>query len=120
MCSVLLFCPLQIIITKKDYLWFRPELAKNETSFDIEGLGVPVHNWARMKLAWLAPGEKITWQADIKRSNADYCEQLLHLAAMVGPAQYHIEGEEERMKKCITLELSCDGEKIMEFTRYVE
>ncbi|MBE6689185.1 MAG: hypothetical protein E7588_07935 [Ruminococcaceae bacterium] len=116
-----------VVVTKTDYLWFRPAPRKGETEIDINSLGLEVHPWSRMKLAWLAPGESAVWQADIAEWDSDYCEQLLHIVAMGVPAKYHLGGKElspgtgiteEPIHSHITLELSCDGEKIMQFTRY--
>ncbi|MBE6687958.1 MAG: hypothetical protein E7588_01625 [Ruminococcaceae bacterium] len=116
-----------VVITKTDYLWFRPEPVYGEQTFDIEKLGVQVHYWERMKLAWIEPGQSITWDANVMSSGADYCEQLLHLVAMALPAKFNPDAPElkpgtmiteELVNGHITLELCCDGKKIMDFTRY--
>ena len=46
-----------VIITKKDYLWFRRPLKPREIEYLPKDLSLPIHNFARMKLARLAPGE---------------------------------------------------------------
>lgn len=116
-----------VSVTKTDFLWFRPAPKADETSFDIDALGVPVHHWSRMKLAWVAPGESVSWEYDVKDSAADYCEQLLHIVAMAVPAEYYSEGEElspgtgiieKQVNSHIALELACDGKKVMDFNRY--
>ena len=109
-----------VVITRTDYLWFRPEPKKDEQSFDITSLSVPCHNWMRMKLAWVAPGQSAKWEAEVKDTDCDYTEQLLHLVAMgvpAVPAKDH-EDREIRVDEHIPLELICDGETVISFTRY--
>ncbi len=116
-----------VSVTKTDFLWFRPAPRNGETAFDIDAMGVPVHHWSRMKLAWVAPGECASWEYEVLASKADYCEQLLHLVAMAVPAVYHKGGKElspntgiteEQVNAHIMLALYCDGEKIIEFNRF--
>ena len=105
-----------VIVTKTDFLWYRPKPVEGETEFEISSLGLPLHNWARMKLAWLSPGETAQWEADIAESQADYCEQLLHLVAMAVPE--YTDGKETQVRGDITLELFCDGAPLLRFTRF--
>ena len=43
------YCHVSVIRT--GFLWFRPEPREGETGLDAEELGLPVHDWARMRSA---------------------------------------------------------------------
>lgn len=105
-----------VIVTKTDFLWFRQNLKENETEYKANQLNLQVHDWSRMKLAWLKPDESAKWEYDVKESNKDYSETLMHIVAMAVP--HYNSGEESSVKGYIPLELLCDGEKILEFKRY--
>ena len=73
-----------VTVTRTDYLWFRPEPKAGEQIFDYDKLNLPVHDWSRMKLAWLSPGESVSIDVDIPESSADYIETVFHTIAMGG------------------------------------
>ena len=81
-----------VTVTKTGYLWFRPETKKDEVIFNAEDLCLPVHNHARMQLAFLKPEESVKLTADISRKKKDYKELLIHLVAMAAP-EYNPENE---------------------------
>ena len=105
-----------VIITKKDYLWFRRPLKSKEVEFLPEQFSLPIHNFARMKLAWLAPGECATWEYEVQKPKKDYFETLLHIVAMATPE--YDGGQEKQVHGYIPLSLYCDGELIITFERY--
>ena len=72
-----------ITVTKTDYLWFRRPLRENETEFSAFELGLPVHNFARMNLASLSPGESFGIDYEIPSSSFDHTELLFHIVAMM-------------------------------------
>ncbi len=107
-----------IIVNLTDFLWFRPGPKADETDLSIHSLGLPVYDWARMKLAWLAPGQAAEWEMEIPQTDADCQEQLLHLAAMAVPLEYCESETEKQLRAHYTLGLYCDGTLLKEFTRY--
>lgn len=105
-----------VIITKTDYLWFRQPLKENETEFKAEDLKLPVHDWSRMKLAWLDPKESVKIEYEVKETSRDYMETLIHLVAMAAP-KFSPE-KEVQVRGYIPFEILCDGKKVCEFERY--
>jgi len=105
-----------VIITKTNYLWFRLPLKENETEFKAEELNLPVHNWARMKLAWLHPKESVKIVYDVQKSHKDYSEVLIHLVAMAAP--FYSDEKETPVNGYVPFTILCDGKKICEFQRY--
>jgi len=105
-----------VIITKTGYLWFRPTFKKGQTAFEASDLGLPVHDWARMKLAWISPGQSAKWEADVKKTTADYLETIVHIVAMAVP-EYSSE-KETQVRGVIPFELLCDGKTVLKFKRY--
>jgi len=53
------------IVTRTGYYWFRQPLKAGETAIEPDEMGLPVHDWARMHLAWLAPGACVSWQVQV-------------------------------------------------------
>lgn len=105
-----------VIITKDGFLWFRPEPKPGETVFEAEELDLPVHDWARMRLAWLAPGESVTLPLEVQDNGKDLQETVLHLVAMGAPA---FDSEKESVVKgYIPVDIGCDGQCLASFTRY--
>ena len=105
-----------IIVTKTGYLWFRGKGKPGEQVFNPKDFRLDVHNWARMELAWLEPQKSADFDVEIKETNADYCEQLIHTTMMAVP-QYSGEKETQVWAE-IPFELLCDGKKILEFKRH--
>lgn len=105
-----------VTVTLTDYLWFRPEPKANEQIFDYDKLDLPVHDWSRMKLAWLSPGESVSIEVDIPESSADYSETVFHTIAMGAP-DYSAE-KESQVEGEMSFSLLCDGENILDFKRY--
>lgn len=107
-----------VIINRTGYLWFRPAPKADETEISIDALGLPIHEWARMRLAWLSPDQSAEWEMEIPQTDADHQEQLLHLAAMAVPLEYSDSETEKQLRAHYTLGLYCDGILLKEFTRY--
>lgn len=104
-----------VIVTRSDFYWFRPSESQGETVFHEDDLGLPVHTWARTRLGFLSPGEKLSVKLNVSPSSADYSETLLHLIAMAAPA-YSL--PETPVDEYIPLELFCDGESLLSFRHY--
>lgn len=107
-----------IIVNLTDYLWFRPAPKAGEREISIDTLGLPVYPWARMNLAWLSPDAPAEWTDTIPQKDADYCEQLLHIAAMAVPLEFCEDETEKQLMAHYTLGLYCDGILLKEFSRY--
>ena len=105
-----------ITVTMTGYLWFRNPLQPGERAFEPEMLNLPVHPWARMQLAWLAPGETVTWNETIQPSDSDRLEQMIHLVAMAVPA--YSDEAETQVNAYIPMELTLDGKTVLSFQRY--
>jgi len=105
-----------VTVTKTGYLWFRPETKKDEVIFNAEDLHLPVHNHARMQLAFLKPEESVKLTADISGKKKDYKELLIHLVAMAAP-EYNPENEGHGAGD-IPYEIIVDGKKVLDCVRF--
>lgn len=105
-----------INITQTGYYWFRPKEEKGKVIYDAKDLGLEVHNWARMHLAWLHPEEMVTFTYEVQESGNDYTETLIHLVAMAVP-KFNPEKETQVMDE-LTLELYCDGRFVKNFQKF--
>ncbi len=105
-----------VIVTRTKHLWFRPEPAQGETAWEADELPLPCHDWARMRTAWLAPGESLPLEIFVPEAKADFQESLLHLQAMAAPA--YTPGDEKQIHETYTLEVLCDGKHAATITHY--
>lgn len=97
-----------VTVTKTDYLWFRQPLPENAVVFDAgENIPLPTRNYSRMRLAWLAPSESVSFTVAVPESTADLQETVMHTIAMAAP-DFDTENEQP-LADHIPLELSCDG-----------
>jgi hypothetical protein len=102
-----------VIVTRSRYLWFRPAPKPGQQAWEADDLsGVPVRDWARMRTAWLAPGESVEFNADFERNG----EAVFHLVGMAAPA--YTPGNEQPIHGNFKMELHCDGEPVSEFAHY--
>ena len=104
------------IVTKTDYLWYRPSPKDGETVIDHNDMGLPIHNWHRMNLAWLKPGEGYKFKATIPEKTHDYEETLIHTLAM--PAQDFNPDENTKVSDYVPLEIWVDGKKQLAYNKY--
>lgn len=58
---------------------------------------VPVRSWARMRTAWIAPGGKLTFSAELADLKADFIERIMHIVIMAAPAEY-TPGDEQQVQ----------------------
>lgn len=105
-----------VTVTRTGYLWFLPQQREGVTYWEPDSLGLPVHDWARMRLAWLAPGESVTLSHTVPQQQTDVSELLLHVVGMATPA-YDSE-RETQVNATIPLELYCDGVLVSRFQKY--
>ena len=105
-----------VIVTRTNHLWFRPAPRPGEQCWDTDELPLPCHDWARIRTAWLAPGETLELEADLPESAADFTEYILHLEAMAAPG-YTPECERQ-VHDLYPLELFCDGQSVARFAHY--
>lgn len=101
-----------VTVTRTGFLWFRSEPRENSTVLEAGELGLPVHPWARMDLAWLKPDEEVSWEATIPTSAADVWETLFHIQFMAVPDYSE---EEHVVMEHMPMELFCDGESLCRF-----
>ena len=105
-----------ITVTVQGYLWFRTPLKLGQRAYEPDMLGLPVHPWARMELAWLASGQTVTWTQTVESAKADVIAQTIHLVAMAVPAQYS--EEETQITEQIPMEILLDGKPVLSCQRF--
>ena len=105
-----------VIVTKTGYYWFRQPLLPGETEIAADTLGLPLHDWSRMKLAWLACGKSADFTVTVPEPMKDHAETLLHIVAM-GVPPYTSE-KETQVRGYIPLALLCDGVSLGTFRRW--
>lgn len=104
------YCHVSVIRT--GFLWFRPPLRAGEIAWEAEDFPLPVHDWARMRSAWLAPGESVRFSGEVSRGG----EYILHLIAMA--AQRFDPEKENQVSDTFPMALKCDGQVVSEFRHY--
>ncbi len=105
-----------VIVTRTGYFWFLPEKHEGEQIFEYGDLGLPVHDWARLKLGFIAPGEGMTIEVDVPEVTEDFCETIIHTTAMCTP-EYNPE-KETTVEGMMDFSYLCDGENILDFKRF--
>lgn len=100
-----------VIVTKTRHLWFRPKPKDGQQAWEADDLDIPVHDWARMRTAWLGPGESVEFDTE-----TDNAEAVLHLVAMAAPE--YTPGNEKQVHDYFNMELYCDDELVSEFSHY--
>jgi len=107
-----------VVVTRTGYYWFQPRPKPGQVVREADDLAdsVPVRDWARMRTAWIAPGEKLAWEAEIPESSADFSETVLHLVGMAAPD--YTPGNEKQVHDYFPMRLYCDGKAVAEFTHY--
>lgn len=107
-----------IIVTQTNHYWFRPNNPDaGITVYNEDSLGLPVHNWARARLAWLYPGESIHMPVTVPETNADYSEVLMQITAMAAPT---FSETESYVNTYMPLEILCDGNLVSQFRHYYQ
>ncbi len=105
-----------VIVTRTNFLWFRPAPRPGEQAWEADDLPLPCHDWARMRTAWLAPGETLEFEADLPESAADFTEYILHLEAMAAPAC--TPGCERQVHDLYSLAVLCDDRPVARCAHY--
>jgi len=83
-----------VIVTRRGYLWFRPDAQENQQVFEAGDLPLERHDWARMEMAFLAPGARFALPCHVPEKTRDFEETLIHLEVMAcAPSGYTPEGE---------------------------
>ena len=108
-----------VIVTRKDYYWFLPAPLGGEQVFAADDFAdsVPVRDWARMRTAWIAPGEAMTFSADILPGKAEFMESILHIVCMAAPE--YTPGAEKQVHDDFPVRLLCDGVQVAGTVRYL-
>ncbi|MBE6930189.1 MAG: hypothetical protein E7463_07920 [Ruminococcaceae bacterium] len=106
-----------VTVTLTDFLWFRQPLKEGEVAYEPDELGLPVHHWARMKLAWLEPGKETHFRYEVRPTGADIDELLIHLVMMGVPA--YTDGRETQVRSVFPFTLLVDGEPVLTFSRFL-
>ncbi len=107
-----------VIVTRTGYYWFQRQALPGETIWEAEDFSgkLPVHNWARMNCAWLAPQSKVAFDYVVPAGKADYIGELLHLVCMISPG--YTPGDEKQIASYVPIRLYCDGKLVAENTRF--
>lgn len=107
-----------VIVTRSGHYWFRPPARAGQVTIEPDQLAgsAPVRSWARMRTAWIAPGEAAEFEADLPEPHGDSNETILHIVAMAAPE--YTEDKERQIHDDFPLTLFCDGRQVAEMTRY--
>ncbi|MBO5668261.1 MAG: hypothetical protein J6S43_03965 [Lentisphaeria bacterium] len=107
-----------VIVTRTGYFWFQPQAKPGQSILEADDLSnsVPVRDWARMRTAWIAPGEKLSFELEVAESRADFTEQLMHFVCMAAPE--YTPGNEKQVADFFPIRLYCDGKLMVENTRF--
>ena len=105
-----------VIVTRTNYLWFRPAPKDGQQVWEADDLPLPVHDWARMRTAWLAPGETLEFEAEIPEKKADFVENILHIVGMAAPG--YTPEKERQIHDTFPMTLFCDGREVVQFAHY--
>ena len=108
-----------VIVTRTGYYWFLPKAKPGQVILEADALAgsVPVHDWARMRTAWIAPGAQADFEMELPETHGDCCETLLHVVAMAAPE--YTPGNEEQCHDDFPMTLFCDGKAVAECTQYL-
>ena len=107
-----------VTVTRTGYYWFQRPALPGETLWeadDFQGI-LPVHDWSRMRTAWIAPGEKLSFEYTVPESKYDFTETLFHAVCMIAP-QY-TPGNEKQAADFVPVKIYCDGKVVAENTRF--
>ena len=107
-----------VIVTRTGYYWFRPPARAGQVVVEADDLAdsAPVRDWARMRTAWIAPGEAAEFEADLPTPHGDCNETILHIVAMAAPE--YTADKERQIHDDFPLALFCDGRLVAEGRRY--
>jgi len=107
-----------ILVTRKGYLWFRPEPLALEAVVEPQDLkGVDVLNWGRMDQGWIEPGGAAEFELELPEfARGDANEWLLHLQVMTAEQKGL---PEKQACAYIPMELWADGRKVCSLTHYL-
>ncbi|MFA6930432.1 MAG: hypothetical protein WCT05_08900 [Lentisphaeria bacterium] len=105
-----------VIVTRSRHYWFRPSPRPEQQVWEADELPLPGHDWARMRTAWLAPGETLTLPIDVPTAKKEFQENILHLVAMAAPE--YTPDAEQQIHDTFPMTLYCDGKKSAEFAHY--
>ncbi len=107
-----------VIVTRTGHYWFRPPARAGQVVVEADELAdsAPVRDWARMRTAWIAPGEAAEFEADLPEPHGDCNETILHIVAMAAP-EYTVD-KERQIHDDFPLALFCDGRLVAEGRRY--
>ncbi|MBQ6470555.1 MAG: hypothetical protein IJJ33_01100, partial [Victivallales bacterium] len=103
-----------VIVTRTGHFWFRQKPHPGEVVWEADDLGLPCHDWARMRTAWLGPGETLEWDVELPANKGVWVERLLHIIAMAAPE--YTPGAEKQVHAHCPLTLRCDGEQVAQVT----
>lgn len=107
-----------VIVTRRDYLWFRPVPKAGETVFEAADLPLERHDWARMASAWLAPGARVDIPYRVPESKHDFQETLLHLVAMAAPPEGCTPDKEQPFHAEYPIRIYADGVPVAEVKHF--
>ena len=107
-----------VIVTRTGYYWFQPKARPGQMILEADDLAksVPVHDWARMRTAWIEPGGQAEFEADLPETQGDSDETILHIVAMAAPE--YTPGAEKQIHDEFPLTLLCDGKVVAEGRHY--
>jgi len=103
-------------VIKTGYFWFQPKEENQKTVFTAQELGLEVHNWARMMIGWVKPGECAEFPYTVTDMEQDCEETLIHLEAMAVP-EFDPE-KETQVQGDLYLEVYCDGKLVKTSKKY--
>ena len=110
-----------VIVTKKDFLWFRPAPPEKGRAWEAQELSLPQSNYARMPVAWLGPGKCCEIECEIPEQKIEegkkcFFESCLHIVAMASPE--FTPGNEKQVHDDFPLSLYADGKLVAKAVHY--
>ena len=101
-----------VIVTRTRYYWYMPPARPGQVILEADQLSdsVPVRDWARMRTAWIAPGETAGFEVKLPDVCGDSNETILHIVGMAAP-EYTPE-REKQLHDEFPLTLFCDGKPV--------
>ena len=107
-----------VVVTRTNYYWFQRPALPGETLWEADDFQdrLPVHDWARMRTAWIAPGSKLAFEYTVPDKKHDFEETLFHAVCMIAPE--YTPGDEKQIAEFVPVKIYCDGKVVAENTRF--
>ena len=106
-----------VTVTLTNHLWYRPQPKPEETILEADAFGLEVYERQRMKIGWMGPGQSAVFPVNVLPTDSDYVETLIQIVGMAAP-EMAVEDETLVANETLPFALYCDGQLILEYSRY--